>query len=225
MSAVFDHLQERIGYRFRDITLLEAALTHASVQKKKVNNERLEFLGDRVLGLAVAEMLYRSFPQEREGALAKRLTGLVQQSALAQVAEKISLAEHVKMSSGEKKAGGLKKDTILSDAVEALVAAIYLDGGLAAAFSFVDRFWSNMQAVETGPPEDPKTLLQEWAQARALPLPEYAVTSREGNAHEPLFTVKVTLKDRGSAAASGRTKRAAEKEAALRLLEKIGALS
>jgi ribonuclease-3 len=222
MSSDFSSLQKNIGHNFSDKTLLEAALTHASMQNAAVNNERLEFLGDRVLGLVVAEMLYREFPLEKEGQLAKRHTALVQRAALVGVAEGLSLGGVIRISSGEMKAGGAQKDTILCDAMEALIGAVYLDAGFDAARALVTRFWTPLLRQDLAPPEDAKTLLQEWAQARGLPLPEYKVVSQTGSAHEPVFEIEVSVKATGKACASASSKREAEKEAARRLLEKIG---
>ncbi len=216
----FEALEQKIGYVFEDEGILETALTHASMQQKKFNNERLEFLGDRVLGLVIAGLLYRLFPSESEGDLAKRHTALVQQKALVSVAEELGLGGYLKMSSGEKKAGGLQKETILSNALEALIAAVYLDGGFEAAEEFVSSFWEP-RIENTAPPEDPKTLLQEWVQARGLPLPEYKVISRVGSDHAPQFEIEVSAGAHGSAIARASSKRAAEKEAAAALLLKI----
>lgn len=214
-------LEAAAGYAFSDRGLLDMALTHASVPKSPCNNERLEFLGDRVLGLVVAEMLYRAFPDEREGDLAKRLTALVQQAALARVAAELSLGSYVRLSAGEIKAGGVKKDTILADAVEALIGAIYLDGGFGAAGDFVRARWQTLLATFESPPEDAKTRLQEWAQAKGLPLPEYRVLSRTGSDHSPVFEVEVEVKGQGKAAASASSKRNGEKAAAALLLARI----
>jgi ribonuclease-3 len=221
VSTQSDDLQQRIGHDFRKEDLLETALTHASTQKKDNNYERLEFLGDRVLGLIVAEMIYNAYPSEREGALAKRLTALVQQSALVRVAEELSLKDHVRLSAGEKKAGGAKKQTIMADAVEALIGALYLDGGLQAATAFIEKFWRGMLHVQDQPPEDPKTKLQEWAQAQGLPLPKYKVVSQSGTAHSPVFTVSVAVDTQDSMEATAQSKRAAEKAAAKLMLDKV----
>jgi ribonuclease III len=198
------------------------ALTHASVQKQGVDYERLEFLGDRVLGLVVADMLYRACPLEDEGGLAKRHTGMVQRAALVAVAEVLQLGRFIKFSAGEKNAGGAKKNAILGDAMEALIGAIYLDGGFRPAESFIVRFWVGMLLPEKNPPEDPKTALQEWAQGRALPLPGYKVIAKSGAEHAPMFEVEVTVEAQGSATGAASSKRDAEKEAARKMLEKIG---
>jgi ribonuclease-3 len=218
VSINSDGIEKAIGYVFEDAKLLEAALTHASLQKKEGDYERLEFLGDRVLGLVVAAMLYRAFPRESEGDLAKRHTALVQQKTLVDVALTLDLPSHLRLSSGEKKAGGLHKDTILSDAVEALIGAVYLDGGYARAETLVERLWKEKTAAAS-PPEDAKTQLQEWAQARGLPLPEYRVLSRSGSDHAPSFEVGVEVEGFILISAKASSKRQAEKDAAALMLK------
>ena len=217
-----DTFGRKIGYVFSDPVLRDTAFTHSSTPHACSNNERLEFLGDRVLGLAVADLLFAAYPAEPEGNLAKRHTGLVQQEALVNVAKEIGLAEHLKLSAGEIKSGGHKKEKILADAVEALIGAIYLDGGLKAAKDFVAQFWDGMLKSQALPPEDAKSLLQEWAQGRGLPLPEYKLLGKSGTDHAPLFEVEVSVEGKGRTSATAASKRAAEKEAALKLLEKIG---
>lgn len=207
-----------IGYAFANRELLDMALTHASVPKNKYNNERLEFLGDRVLGLVVAQMLYEAFPKEKEGDLAKRLTGLVQQAALVAVASELDLGRYVRLSAGEEKAGGVKKDAIIADALEALIGAIYLDNGFGPAEAFIRGRWHNLLLAHKAPPEDPKTRLQEWAQQRGLPLPEYKLLSRTGSDHKPLFEIEVSVEGQGTAVASAASKRSAEKDAAALML-------
>jgi ribonuclease-3 len=217
-----DILGGKIGYVFSDPALLETALTHSSTQNDKNNNERLEFLGDRVLGLAVADLLFTAYPQEPEGSLAKRHTGLVQQEALVNAAQAIGLAEHLKLSAGEMKSGGQKKEKILADGMEALIGAIYLDGGLEAAEGFIAKFWGGMLQGQALPPEDAKSLLQEWAQGRGLPLPEYKLLGKSGTDHAPSFEIEVSVEGIGKTSATAASKRSAEKEAAAKMLEKIG---
>jgi ribonuclease-3 len=219
-----DTLAAKIGYVFSDPALLETALTHSSTQNDQKDNERLEFLGDRVLGLAVADLLFAAYPDEPEGSLAKRHTGLVQQEALVNVARETGLAAHLKLSAGEMKSGGQQKDKILADAVEALMGAIYLDGGFAAAQVFIARFWKAMLQSQALPPEDAKSLLQEWAQGRGLPLPEYRLLGKSGSDHAPSFEIEVSVESAGKASAVAASKRAAEKEAAAKMLEKIGSM-
>lgn len=207
-------LQKEIGYQFNDENLLERALTHASMQKKNADNERMEFLGDRVLGLAVAAHLYRAYPQEDEGALAKRHTALVQQSALAEVGRRIGLEKYIRQS------GTVIGDSVLSDAVEALIGAIYLDGGDVAATSFVSAYWRDLTIALKVPPEDPKTRLQEWVQEAGLPLPVYKILSKSGSDHAPEFDIELTAAGK-SMRATAPSKRAAEKKAAAMLLEQL----
>lgn len=215
-------LEKTIGYTFSERSLLDTALTHASVQRGADDNERLEFLGDRVLGLAVADLLFARFPDENEGSLAKRHTGLVQQTALAEVARAIGLADHLKLSAGEMKSGGQKKETIISDAIEALIGAIYRDGGFSAADAFIRRFWGEMMERQETPPEDSKSKLQEWAQEKSLPLPEYTLIKKSGSDHAPQFEIEVSLAGIGKASALAASKRVAEKNAAAKMLKIIG---
>lgn len=211
-----------LGYAFTERTLLITALTHASLPKHETNYERLEFLGDRVLGLVVAEMLYRSYPDEKEGHLAKRLTVLVQQKALVAVAKELGISSYVRLSAGEKRTGGPVKDTILSDSIEAVIGAIYLDGGLEPARAFIESRWLKLICTESPPPDDPKTRLQEIAQAKGLKLPHYRLVSKSGTDHQPVFDVEVSVEGMGVAAATAHSKRAAEKMAAQKLLEETG---
>jgi ribonuclease-3 len=219
MTAALD---SKTGYTFSDPKLLETALTHSSTQNNMYNNERMEFLGDRVLGLAVADLLFAAFPGEKEGSLAKRHTGLVQQRALVRVARMLDIGPHLKLSPSEIKSGGLEKDTILADGVEALIGAIYLDGGYKPAAAFIKKFWSGMLSDQAQPPEDAKSQLQEWAQGHGLPLPTYKQVGRSGTDHAPQFEVEVSVEGAGRAVAVAASKRAAEKAAALKLLEKAG---
>ena len=215
-------LQKTLAYTFSEPSLLARALTHSSAQSKGEDNERLEFLGDRVLGLAIADLLYDAFPEEEEGSLAKRHTGLVQQATLVQIAQGLDLASHLKLSAGEMKSGGQQKEKIIADALEALIGAIYLDSGYAAAFVFVERHWRKILQQQTDPPEDAKSKLQEWAQGRALPLPLYTLTQKSGVDHAPIFEVEVSVQGVGATTASAASKRAAEKQAAVLMLQKIG---
>ena len=219
MSAISD-LQKKIGYRFADPELLDHALTHASVQGQE-KNERLEFVGDRVLGLVVASLLYQTFPDENEGDMAKRHTGLVQQQALVDIAAEIDLSSHIRVAGGERAAGGTQKDAIIADAMEALIGAVFLDGGYAAAEKLVTHFWAPHLHKQAAPPEDPKTRLQEWAQQRGLALPNYEVIDQQGPDHAPTFTVAVHVDGLSPGAGTAASKRAAEKAAATALLQMI----
>ena len=210
----FAALETALGHRFADRNILKLALTHASSGASRLgDNQRLEFLGDRVLSLVVADMLYQRFPREEEGAMARRHAALVRQEALTEVARRYGLDRHLSIVG----AGAL------ADACEAVIAALYLDGGLDVARAFVTSAWDVLVAADHAPPRDAKTALQEWAQARGEPLPRYAIVSREGPDHEPLFTITVSLRDGRQATATGANKRAAETAAAATLLGQIGA--
>jgi ribonuclease-3 len=221
-----------LGHGFSDLDLLRTALTHPSAltrrngksgprQKGGQDNQRLEFLGDRVLGLVVAEMLYRTFGKEDEGAMAKRLAALVRQEGLAHVARTIDLGRHLILSRGEADGGGRDNAATLADACEAIIGAIYLDSGLDAARKFVERHWAALLAADEAPPQDAKTALQEWAQAAGLPLPIYQVVESSGPPHDPTFTVEVRVTGKRAAQASGKSKRAAEQAAAASLMSEL----
>jgi ribonuclease-3 len=224
-AASREFLEEILGHRFARPELLALALRHSSTarnrDKRVETNERLEFLGDRVLGLVMATMLYETFPEEEEGALARRHAALVRREALVRVAEGIGLAEHLFLAPGEAEAGGRDKPTILADACEAVIAALYLDGGLAPAEAFLRRHWGPLLSEDPRPPKDAKTTLQEWAQGRGLPLPVYRELGRTGPHHAPLFSVEVEVKGEPPAAGGGTSKRAAEQAAAETLLERL----
>jgi ribonuclease-3 len=212
-------LAEALGHRFADPSLLRLALTHSSASGRGLAaNERLEFLGDRVLGLAVADLLYRRFASEEEGHLARRFAVLVSRESLAQVAGRIGLAPYLALARGEEDSGGRANPAILADACEAVIAALYLDGGLAAARAFVEREWVGLVEQDRRPPQDPKTALQEWSQAAGRKLPSYVVVASEGPAHEPLFTVEVRVDGLPPAIGTGRSKRVAEQAAAAEAL-------
>jgi ribonuclease-3 len=208
-----------LGHQFAKPALLSEALTHRSAAGAKGagSNERLEFIGDRVLGLVIAEWLIERFPDEREGELGPRLAALVSRPALAGIAEANGLAALLAVAPGEAKRGVRERSTVLADALEAIIGALYLDAGLAAARDFIRRVFGDVVDQQFTPPKDPKTALQEWALKRALALPLYQVTDQSGPSHAPHFTIKVTV---GDAAATGHagSKRAAEQEAAASLL-------
>lgn len=224
-------IEERIGHNFADASLLKDALTHPSYEGDRRGRadgkagasayERLEFLGDRVLGLVIADMLIHNFPDEAEGALARRHTALVRAAALARVAVEIGLGSYLRLSQGEEGTGGREKDAILSDAAEALIGAIYLDGGYAPAADFIRRYWTPYLDEHVAPPQDPKTGLQEWAQARGLPVPVYQERDRSGPDHAPEFTVAVIVDGHAPVEATGPSKRKAEKTAAATLLARL----
>ncbi len=221
MSAA-EALQKVLGYSFARPALLRQALVHSSSSGDRIHsNERLEFLGDRVLGLHLATMLYEKFPSEEEGALGYRFSALARRESLARVAREIGLGAHISMSPGEREAGGAEKDGLLSDACEAVIAAIYLDGGFDAVRPLVERYWTPLLDEDLSPPKDPKTALQELAQGQGQGLPEYETIGCEGPDHAPLFTVRVQINDGPERSANGASKRAAEQAAAAALLEDL----
>ena len=217
-------LEERVGYRFTDASLLECALTHISALKGARNRtgsyQRLEFLGDHVLGLVISDILYRGFPKADEGELSRRLADLVRKETCAEIARTIELGTAIKLGASEANAGGRKRPAILADVCEALIGAVYLDGGYVAASSVVERLWQARMQATTQPLRDPKTVLQEWAQARGLPTPSYREVARSGPDHDPEFRVAVQLPSFAPAEGSGRSKRAAEQAAAAAMLER-----
>lgn len=223
-QAAIATLEARIGHVFRDRDLLERALTHASVSegaKPARHYERLEFLGDRVLGLLTAERLLALYPDEREGVLSPRLAALVNGRTCARVARHIGLGPALRLSPAESKSGGREKDTILGDAIEALMAALYIDANLDVARAFFMDAWAEEFADATSIGAiDPKTELQQWAQGRGLPLPEYEVIKRTGPDHAPEFVVRVTLDGFEPERGRGRSRQSAEKSAALEMLLK-----
>ena len=218
-------LEDRIGYKFADNALLERALTHISALSggNRANSyQRLEFLGDHVLGLVISDMLYRAFPKGNEGELSRRLADLVRKETCAEVAKIMDIGPALKLGSSESNAGGRLRVTILGDACEALVGAVFLDGGYKAAEALVERFWGERMVKPLRALRDPKTMLQEWAQARGLPTPAYQELARTGPHHKPKFSVAVTLPDRPPAEGIGSSKRAAEQAAAAAMLTRVG---
>ena len=227
----FEELQVRVGYRFRDRGLLEHALTHKSRAAEDASggvadNESLEFLGDAVLGLVVAEMLFRKYPHYDEGQKSKIKASVVSTQALARRAEQIQLGEHLLLGRGEEKTGGRFKQALLADGYEALIAALYLDGGLPAAAGFLERELT--EAIELGAAEqvvgqDYKSALQERLQALGRPLPDYRVAAESGPDHRKQFTIDVVVAGDVLGTASGKAKKEAEQEAARLALERLGA--
>lgn len=208
-----EELQKKIGYSFKDEALLQIALTHSSTGQDE-NYERLEFLGDRVLGLAIASLLFKKFPNENEGDLAKRLAFLVQGETLAKLSSQISLGDYIIFSDAERDAGGAKNDHILADVFESVIGALYLDGGFAPCYSLIETQWEGVFDVMKKPPQHPKTEIQEWAQAQGLPLPHYDIIGQSGPDHAPVFEIQLTLKGHAPIAAKGRSRAEAEKLAA-----------
>lgn len=225
-------LQTRIGHPFKDAALLERALTHASVGEGAPvgvhgprDNERLEFLGDRVLGLLVAEKLSRDYPTANEGELSSSLHALVDKTACARVGEALGVGAALRLSPGETKTGGRRKAGVIADAVEAILAAVYLDGGLEAARTFFDKAWAKeFSAPPSRTVTNPKSALQEWAQAKGRPLPTYRVADRTGSDHAPTFTVEVSVDGVEPLTAQGRSRQEAEKAAATALLKREGVI-
>jgi len=225
-AAAVAALEGAIGYVFSDRALFERSLTHPSVgdgAKHVAHYERLEFLGDRVLNLLTAEHLLDRETEAREGALSPMLASLVNRTACARVARRLGLGPALRLSPGESKSGGREKDNILADACEAVMAAIYIDGGLPAARAFFHHAWAD-EFGALGRPE-PKTALQEWAMARGLPLPAYRIIERTGPDHAPVFTVRVEVDGFPAIEARGRARQEAEKTAATAFLQKQGAPS
>ena len=220
MGRVGAELEARLGHRFADEGLLRRALTHPSAEGS--NYQRFEFLGDRVLGLAIAKWLLEAFPQADEGELAVRYNALVRKEACAEVAERLGLGRHIVMGGGEEKAGGRRKAAILADACEAVIAALYFDGGLAAAERFIRAEWAPLIEKSSVAPQDAKTTLQEWAQGSGKPVPKYTLDERTGPDHAPEFTVSVQVEGQAALQARGSSKRQAEQAAARAMLEKLG---
>lgn len=220
MSGLADWVEARAGHRPRDLALFERALTHSS--RGGEDYERLEFLGDRVLGLAVASWLYASFQDEPEGNLSRRLNVLVSRETCAEVGREIGVHSVMRLGKQALEDGASDSDNVLGDMIEALLGALYLEGGIEAAERFVRRHWEHLIDNQTSAPKHPKSTLQEWAAANNRRAPEYALVDRSGPQHAPTFIVEVSIRGVGEARAEGTSKQEAEKEAARALLEKIG---
>ena len=215
-------LERVLGHDFNNPDLLTQALTHSSATPDRLqSNERLEFLGDRVLGLRLAGLLIESFADEDEGKLGYRFSALARAESLVRVAEDIGLGPYLILSEGEEGGGGRDNPGILADAMEAVIAALYLDGGLEAAAAFIEGQWRPLMAENPVPLKDAKTKLQEWAQGQGLPLPEYRVTAEDGPAHAPWFTVRVSVHEMKPTSGQGPSKQVAEQAAADALMEII----
>ncbi|MGF1545678.1 MAG: ribonuclease III [Parvularculaceae bacterium] len=223
-AADLDALQTRLGWRFRDPELLARALTHASLAaSSRIGDlERLEFLGDRVLGLLAAELLWRRFPDMDEGDLAPRLNALVRKETCADAARAIDLGPALRLSAHEADAGGRDKTAILGDACEALLGALYVDGGLEASRRVFNAYWTDNLDRLLARIQDAKTALQEWSQDRGLGVPRYETTATDGPDHAPDFTVAAHVSGLKPATGRGRSKRAAQMAAAEALLEREG---
>ena len=223
-KALAAALETTAGLAFRDPERLRRALTHGSARAKDagIDYERMEFLGDRVLGLVVAEFLYQSYPEASEGELSLRLNAMVNAETLASISEEIGLPELITTGSEMKTLTGRKRVNLRADALESLIAAIYLEGGLDAARNFIARHWFARPVALAAARRDPKTELQEWAHVAGGGVPAYVIESREGPDHDPLFTVSVHLNGFEPARGAGRTKRQAEQAAATAVLIREG---
>jgi ribonuclease-3 len=222
----YKELEKGLGHRFRNQDLLEVALTHASMRGgkgKRSDNERLEFVGDRVLGLAIAELLNDRFPAASEGELARRYNRLVRGETCAKIARGLGLGAHLILSESEAGSGGRAKSTILADGMEAVLGAIFLDAGYDKARKVVQALWAgqSQELLSTASP-DAKSALQEWAQGQGLPLPQYVEISRKGPDHAPRFTSEVRINGKPPARGEGASKRSAEQAAARAMLEREG---
>jgi ribonuclease-3 len=225
-SAEISALEDRIGYRFAEYAWLDRALTHSSAlsggRDRGGSYQRLEFLGDHVLGLVISDMLFRAFPGATEGELSRRLAALVRRETCADVARTIDLGPVMRLGNSEIQAGGHRRTAILADVCEALIGAVFSDGGYAPAAALIERYWQGRMLKPPRPLRDPKTLLQEWAQARGMPAPSYREIERSGPDHSPEFRVAVELSERTPAEGTGRSKRAAEQAAAAAMLAREG---
>jgi ribonuclease-3 len=228
-KAAAAEIETRIGYSFRDASLLMTAFTHVSalksVRSRGDSYQRLEFLGDHVLGLVVSDMLYRAFPKADEGELSKRLADLVRKESCIDVARTLGLLEGIKIGTVGAGAGARLRKSVLGDVCEAVIGAVFLDGGYAAAADFVERNWTERMRKPMRPLRDAKTVLQEWAQGKGLPTPVYREVERTGPHHDPQFRIAVDLPGLTPAEGVGGSKRAAEKVAASVMLAREGVSS
>ena len=224
LSAELRAFEGRIGYQFNRSELLLRAMTHRSIASgNRPDNQRLEFLGDRVLGLVIAEALMAEDERAREGQLAPRFNALVRKETCADIAREIDLGAVLKLGKSEMVSGGRRKQALLGDAMEALIAAVYLDGGFQAAQTLILRLWGARISNVEADARDPKTALQEWAQARGMPPPKYAALSRSGPDHAPVFEIEARLENGVAAQAAASSKRVAEQAAAKALLQRVEA--
>lgn len=227
-KADFSTLAARIGHEFADPSLLERALTHVSAlpagqAARRVDSyQRLEFLGDRVLGLGVSAMLFVEFPEAEEGELSRRLADLVRKESCAEVAREWGIGEFLRLGEGEALTGGAAKSAILGDVCEAVLGAVYMDAGFDAAKNLVERFFRPKMLHPVRPLRDPKTALQEWAQARGLPPPHYRQCGRLGPDHAPVFMIEATVNGFEPVTAQGSSKRFAEQASARKFLVQHG---
>ena len=216
-------LKKTLDYRFDDVALLQQALTHRSAPGN--SNERLEFLGDAVLDVVVSEALFHACPDAAEGDLSRLRASLVRDTSLAELAADLGLGEHLILGSGERKAGGHRRESILADALEALFGAVYLDSGFETTSEFVRRtFGARLEDLpHVDDLRDPKTQLQEWLQARGMGLPDYELINVHGKAHQQRFEVRCTVPEGKATIGDGTSRRGAEQQSAQRMLVKLGA--
>jgi ribonuclease III len=219
LIALTDWLADALGQRPRDLALYQRALTHGSVGSESY--QRLEFLGDRVLGLTIARWLYSAYPGEPEGELSRRLNSLVTGIVCADIARQIGVSAHLKLGKQARDDGAFDSDNILGDVTEALIGALYLDHGFDAAEAFVRKYWAALVEGHADAPRHPKSALQEWAAAQNRRPPVYSITDRSGPHHNPRFTVSVSLGNAGEASATGTSKQEAETAAAAALLDQL----
>jgi len=228
VKAEFSELEAQLGYRFRNASLAARALTHlsartAAAEDRAQSYQRLEFLGDRVLGVVVAEHLYTAFPRASEGELSIRFAKLVRRETCAEVAVEWAVGRHVVLGVAEAQAGGRKKAAILADVCESLIGAVFVDGGFEAARALILRAWGRRLTAEAEPARDAKTALQEWAQGRALAAPRYEEAARSGPDHAPHFVMRVVVSGYEPERGEARSKRAAEQAAAQAFLDRWNA--
>lgn len=221
-EATLPQLQKRIGYVFANSALLEEAITHISFNPEGISYQRLEFLGDRVLGVVISTMLFDAFPNAPEGELSQRLADLVRKETCAEVARSWNLGDCLRLGQGEKRSGAKKRDAMLGDACEAVIGAVYQDGGLEAATTLIRHAWEGRMHAPRAVPRDAKTALQEAVQARGLPVPIYETASRSGPDHAPHFVVSVKVAGLGDITGEGSSKRQAEHAAAEAFLRREG---
>lgn len=222
LSAELKSLEQRLGHRFGDPALLVRAVTHSSMSSPtRSDNQRLEFLGDRVLGLVMAEALLGADKAATEGQLAPRFNALVRKETCAEVAREVDLGAGLKLGRSEMLSGGRRKQALLGDAMEAVIAAVYVDAGFEAAKSLILRLWGDRVTRVEADARDAKTSLQEWAQARGLQPPKYEMVARSGPDHAPVFTIAARLENGEAAEATAGSKRLAEQAAAKALLSKV----
>lgn len=222
LSADLKALEDRLGHRFGDPKLLVRAVTHSSMSSPtRSDNQRLEFLGDRVLGLVMSEALLKADTSATEGQLAPRFNALVRKEACAEVARDIDLGAALKLGRSEMLSGGRRKQALLGDAMEAVIAAVYEDAGFETAKALILRLWGDRVTRVESDARDAKTSLQEWAQARGLQPPKYDLIARSGPDHAPVFTIAARLETGESADATAGSKRMAEQAAAKAMLDKL----